>query len=218
MGKSVVVFGLGQFGKSLALNLSSAGADVMAVDRDEELVASVADDVTQAKVADLENADAIKELGIGNMDVAVVAITSNLSASILSVVISKEEGIPYVIAKCSNERMATILQKTGADKIIYPEAEMGARAARVLTSNDFLDFFNIDDNLCAVEMKPHADWIGKSLKQLNLREKYNINVAAVKYRNELHAAFDPNRPLKENSDLLIIVERQNLNKLKNINR
>ncbi|MBR5090368.1 MAG: TrkA family potassium uptake protein [Ruminiclostridium sp.] len=218
MGKSVVVFGLGQFGKSLALNLSSAGADVMAVDRDEELVSSIADEVTDAKVADLENADAIKELGLANMDVAVVAMGSNLTASILCSVISKEEGIPYVVAKCSNERMATILQKTGADKIIYPEAEMGARAARVLTSNDFLDFFNIDDNLCVVEMKPHAEWVGKSLKQLNLREKYNINVAAVRYRSELHAAFDPNKPLKENSDLLIVVERKNLKDLRNINR
>jgi len=216
MEKSVVVFGLGQFGKSLALNLSSAGADVMAVDRDEELVSSIAGEVTQAKVADLENADAIKELGIGNMDVAVVAIASNLTASILSVVISKEEGIPYVIAKCSNDRMGTILLKTGADKIIFPEAEMGARTARVLTSTDFLDFFSIDDNLCVVEMKPRADWIGKSLKQLNLREKYNINVAAVRSHNELHATFDPNKPLKENSDLLIVVERKSLNNLNNL--
>ncbi len=218
MPKSVVVFGLGQYGKSLALNLSNSGADVMVVDKDEELVASIAGEVTEAKVADLENADAIKELGIGNMDVAVVAIASNLTASILSVVISKEEGIPYVIAKCSNERMGTILLKTGADKIIYPEAEMGARSARVLTSTDFLDFFNIDDNLCVVEMKPHSDWIGKSLKQLNLREKYNINVAALKYRNELHASFDPDKPLKENSDLLIVVERKNLKNLKNLER
>ena len=216
MGKSVVVFGLGQFGKSLALNLSSSGADVMVVDRDEELVASIAGEVTEAKVADLENADAIKGLGIGNMDVAVVAIASNLTASILSVVISKEEGIPYVIAKSSNERMSTILKKTGADKIIYPEAEMGARAARVLTSNDFLEFFNIDDNLCVVEIKPHAEWVGKNLKQLNLREKYNINVVAVRSHNELHATVDPNKPLKENSDLLIIVERDNLKKLKNL--
>ena len=215
MGKSVVVFGLGQFGKSLAISLSQAGADVMAVDKNEELVESIAGEVTDAKVADLENADAIKELGIGNMDIAVVAIASNLTASILSVVISKEEGIPYVIAKCSNERMGTILQKTGADRIIYPEAEMGARAARVITSNDFLEFFNIDENLCVVEMKPHAEWVGKSLKQLNLRERYNINVAAVRSHNELHSTFDPNRPLKENSDLLIVVERKNL---KNLNR
>lgn len=218
MGKSVVVFGLGQFGKSLALNLSDAGADVMVVDRDEELVSSIAGEVTEAKVADLENADAIKELGLGEMDVAVVAMGSNLTASILSAVISKEEGIPYVIAKCSSERMATILLKTGADKIIYPEAEMGARTARVLTSNDFLDFFNIDENLCVVEMKPHAEWIGKSLKQLNLREKYNINVAAVRSHSELHATFDPNKPLKENSDLLIVVERKNLKDLKNLYR
>ena len=147
------------------------------------------------------------------MDVAVVAIASNLTASILSVVISKEEGIPYVVAKCSNERMGTILQKTGADRIIYPEAEMGARAARVLTSNDFLEFFNIDENLCVVEMKPRKEWIGKSLKQLDLRKKYNINVAAVRSHHELHSSFDPDRPLKENSNLLIVVEKKNLKNL-----
>ena len=137
--KSVVVFGLGQFGKSLALSLSKAGADVMAVDRDEEIVASVAPHVTYAAVADLGNADAIAGLGLSNMDIAVVAVASDLSASILSVVISKEMGIPYVIAKASGERMGVILKRTGADRIIYPEAEMGERTARVLMSNDFLN-------------------------------------------------------------------------------
>ena len=181
--KSVVVFGLGQFGKSLALSLSKAGADVMAVDRDEELVASVAPDVTYAAVADLSNAEAISGLGIQNMDIAVVALASDLAASILSVVISKEMGIPYVIAKASGERMGVILRKTGADRIIYPEAEMGERTARVLMSNDFLEYFDIDDNLCIVEMKPKKEWVGKSLKQLNLRERYSINVAAVKSQN-----------------------------------
>ncbi|MBQ5330862.1 MAG: TrkA family potassium uptake protein [Oscillospiraceae bacterium] len=213
--KSVVVFGLGQFGKSLALSLSKAGADVMAVDRDEEIVASVAPHVTYAAVADLGNADAIAGLGLSNMDIAVVAVASDLSASILSVVISKEMGIPYVIAKASGERMGVILKRTGADRIIYPEAEMGERTARVLMSNDFLEYFDIDDNLCIVEMKPKKEWIGKSLKQLNLRERYSINVAAVKSHNEMRSSIDPNKPLKENSDLLIITERDNL---KNLNR
>ena len=213
--KSVVVFGLGQFGKSLALSLSKAGADVMAVDRDEEIVASVAPHVTYAAVADLGNADAIAGLGLSNMDIAVVAVASDLSASILSVVISKEMGIPYVIAKASGERMGVILKRTGADRIIYPEAEMGERTARVLMSNDFLEYFDIDDNLCIVEMKPKKEWLGKSLKQLNLRERYSINVAAVKSHNEMRSSIDPNKPLKENSDLLIITERDNL---KNLNR
>ena len=215
MSKSVVVFGLGQFGKSLALSLSKAGADVMAVDKDEELVASIAQNVTYAAVADLSNAEAISGLGISQMDTAVVAIGSDLAASILCVVISKEMGIPYVIAKASSERMGIILKKTGADRIIYPEEEMGERTARVLTSTDFLDFFNIDDNLCIVEMKPRKEWVGKSLKQLNLREKYRINVAAVKSHNEMRSSIDPNKPLKENSDLLIITERDNL---KNLNK
>ncbi len=213
--KSVVVFGLGQFGRSLALSLSKAGADVMAVDRDEELIASVAPDVTYAAVADLANASAISALGITNMDIAVVAVGSDLAASILCVVIAKEMGIPYVIAKASDERMAVILKKTGADRIIFPEAEMGERTARVIMSNDFLEYFDIDDNLCIIEMKPKKEWIGKSLKQLNLRERYKINVAAVKSHNEMRSSIDPNKPLKENSHLLIVTERDNL---KNLNR
>ncbi|MBQ3919592.1 MAG: TrkA family potassium uptake protein [Oscillospiraceae bacterium] len=213
--KSVVVFGLGQFGRSLALSLSKAGADVMAVDRDEELIASIAPDVTYAAVADLANASAVSALGINNMDIAVVAVGSDLAASILCVVIAKEMGIPYVIAKASDERMAVILKKTGADRIIFPEAEMGERTARVIMSNDFLEYFDIDDNLCIIEMKPKKEWIGKSLKQLNLRERYKINVAAVKSHNEMRSSIDPNKPLKENSHLLIVTERDNL---KNLNR
>ncbi len=211
--KSVVVFGLGQFGRSLALSLSKAGADVMAVDKNEEVVAAVAPSVTYAAAADLSNADAISGLGINNMDIAVVALASNLAASILCVVISKELGIPYVIAKASGERMGVILKKIGADRIIYPESEMGERTARVLMSNDFLEYFDIDDNLCIVEMKPRKEWVGKSLKQLNLREKYRINVAAVKSHNEMRSSIDPNKPLKENSDLLIVTERENLKNL-----
>ncbi|MBR4224086.1 MAG: TrkA family potassium uptake protein [Oscillospiraceae bacterium] len=211
--KSVVVFGLGRFGKRLALSLSKAGADVMAVDKDEEIVASVAPEVTYAAVADLSNADAISGLGISNMDIAVVAVTSDFAAAILAVVISKEMGIPYVIAKASSERMGVILKRTGADKVIYPEAEMGERTARILVSNGLLDYFDIDDDLCIVEMKPKKEWIGKTLKQLDLRGKYHINVAAVRSHNEMRSSIDPNRPLKENSDLLIVTERENLKDL-----
>lgn len=213
MSKSVVVFGLGRFGTSVALNLCESGADVMVVDRNEELIESVSKDVAYAVVADLSNADAIKDLGLGEMDAAVVAIGSDLTASIMCVMVAKEQGIPYVVAKAYNERMGLILKKIGADKIIYPEKETGERTAKMLSSGNFLEFFNIDDNLCVVELKPRKEWIGKNLKELRLREKHNINVVAIKDKNALRSHINPDKPIDEKTELLVIVEREDLKKL-----
>lgn len=213
MSKAIVVFGIGRFGKSLALEMYKSGADVMAVDKDEDLIESMSHEVTYAAVADLTNAEAIKSLGIDKMDIAVIAIGSDLTASIMCVMVAKEQGVPYVVAKAANDRMGLILTKVGADKIIYPEKETGIRTARTLLSNNFLEFFNIDDNLCLIEMKPKKEWIGKTLRELNLREKYHINVVAVKDHNEMRSHIDPNRALDETSDLLIIAERDDLKKI-----
>lgn len=213
MKKSVVVFGLGRFGTSVALNLSEAGAEVMAVDRDEELIESISQSVDYAAVADLSNSGAIEGLGIGEMDAAVVAIGSDLTASIMCIMVAKEMGIPYVIAKASNERMGLILERIGADKIIYPEKETGARTARMLLAGDFLEFFNVDDNLCIIEMKPKKEWIGKNLKELRLREKHKINVVAIRDKNALRSHIDPDKPLEESTELLVIIDKDDLKKL-----
>lgn len=213
MSKSVVVFGLGRFGTSVAMSLCEAGADVMAVDRDEELIESISQVAAYAVVADLSNAEAIKGLGIGEMDAAVVAIGSDLTASIMCVMVAKEQGISYVIAKASNERMGLILEKIGADKIIYPEKETGVRTARTLLAGNFLEFFNIDDNLCIVELKPKKEWLGKNLKELRLREKHKINVVAIRDKNALRSHIDPDKPLDESTELLVITERDDLKKL-----
>lgn len=213
MSKSVVVFGLGRFGTSVALSLSDAGADVMAVDRDEELIESISQDTEYAVVADLSNAEAIKGLGIKDMDAAVVAIGSDLTASIMCVMVAKEQGIPYVVAKASNERMGLILEKIGADKIIYPEKESGMRTARMLLAGNFLEFFNVDDNLCIVEMKPKKEWVGKNLKELKLREKHKINVVAVRDRSAMRSHIDPEKPLDEATELLVVIDRNDLKNL-----
>ena len=119
-------------------NRNKGGADVMVVDRDEEVIDSISGSVEYAIVADLENAEAIADLGLDRMDAAVIAIGSDLTASIMAVMICKEHGVPYVIAKAANERMGAILKKVGADKIIYPEIQTGMREARLLLSQDFL--------------------------------------------------------------------------------
>ncbi len=214
MSKSIAVFGLGRYGKSLAYTLYDAGADVMVVDKDPKLVESVANEVTIAITADVSNAEAIKGLGVEEMDVVVVAMGSDLTASIMSVMVCKELGVPYVMAKASDERMGAILTKVGADKVLYPEEESGARTARTIVSDSFLEFFDIDKNLCIIEMKPKKEWIGKNLIDLNLRKKYHINVVAMREDTEMRAFIDPNKPLEEDTELLVIVEKNDLKLLK----
>ncbi len=214
MAKSIAVIGLGRFGKKLACTLYDMGGDVMAVDRDSEIIASIADHVTYAIEGDVSNADVVKGLGLREMDVVVVAMGSDVTSSIMAVMIAKEEGVPTVIAKAKDHRMGQILKKIGADKIIFPEEETGLRTARILMSDSFLEFFDIDDNLCLLEIKPKPEWIGRNLIELNLREKYRINVVAVKDHSEMRSFIDPSRPLEEDTELLVILEKADLNLLK----
>ena len=214
MSKSIAVIGLGRFGKKLACTLYDMGGDVMAVDRDPGIVASVADHVTYAIDGDVANPDVVKGLGLKDMDVVVVAMGSDLTASIMSVMIAKEQGVPFVMAKAKDHRMGQILKRIGADKIIYPEEETGMRTARILLSDSFLEFFDIDDNLCLLEIKTKPEWIGKNLIELKLRDKYHINVVAVKDHSEMRSFIDPERPLEKDTELLVILEKADLNLLK----
>ena len=210
MAKSIAVIGMGRFGRRLAESLYDMGADVMAVDKNPERIAAIADHVTYAIEADVTNPAAIKGLGLDNMDVVVAAMGSDLTASIMSVMIAKEQGVPNVVAKASDNRMGQILTKIGTDKIIYPEEETGFRTARTLMMDTFLEFFDIDDNLCLLEMKPKPEWIGKNLIELELREKHRMNVVAVKDHSEMRSFIDPKRPLEEDTELLVIMEKTDL--------
>ncbi|WP_408070605.1 potassium channel family protein [Butyrivibrio sp. JL13D10] len=213
MKKSFAVLGLGQYGSSLAETLYNLGHDVMAVDFDEKVIRDIAPKVTTAISADLEVEDEIVALGLQNMDVVITCIGSNISASILSIAIAKEKGVPVVIAKASTPRMASILKRAGADKVITPESEGGIRSARILASQFILDYFELDENLCMVELKPKKAWIGKDLIELNLRKKYNMNVAAIKNNGEFWGAVNPSKPLSEENLMLVIVEKKDINRI-----
>ena len=214
MGKSIAVLGIGRFGKKLALSLSDMGAEVMVVDASTEVLEKMSPFVTYAIEADLKDVEALKGIGLEGMDAVVVAMGSDLQASIMSVMIAKEMGVPYVMAKASDERMGAILTKVGADKIIYPEEESGFRTARVLASESFVDYFDLAGNLCVLEMKPKPEWIGKNLIELNLRGNYNINVIAIKSKSGTSASIDPKKPLDAEDELFIVVEKKDLKKIK----
>ena len=211
MGKSVAVLGLGKYGKSLAENLYMMGADVLAVDKDKEIINEFAGKCTSAVCANLENEDEVEALGLKNMDIVVCA-TGNLAAAIMSVAVAKEKGVPLIVAKTSSDRMSSILLKIGVDKILDPEGEGGMRSARILLSKSFKDFFEIDSNMYIVEMYVKDEWIGKNLIELELRKKHRMNVIAVRKKDQKWGFSSPQEPLQKDMVLLIAMEKKDVNK------
>ncbi|MBR4760208.1 MAG: TrkA family potassium uptake protein [Lachnospiraceae bacterium] len=212
MKKSVAVLGLGKYGRSLTESLYRMGADVLAVDCNEELVDEYASKCTSAVCANLANEDEVLQLGLKNMDIVVTAMGRNLAPSIMSVAVAKEQGVPFVVAKSSSERMSSILLKVGADKILDPEGEGGMRSARILISSAFKDFFELDENMYMIEMEPKKDWIGKNLIELQLRHKMNVNVVAIREKGKLWRFVDPKEAFTKDSLLLIVMEKKHMKK------
>ncbi len=202
--KQFAVIGCGRFGSSVAKTLYSLGYEVMAIDRNEDVVQSIADSVTHAIQADGTDEASIKSLGIRNFDVVVVTIGSDIQSSILITLIVKEMGVKYVIAKAQNELHGKVLYKSGADRVVFPERDMGVRVAHNLVSSNILDYIELAPDYSIMEIAALEEWEGKSLLDLNMRGKYGINVIAIKHGTEINIspeAYD--RIYKE--DVLVVV-------------
>ncbi len=212
--KSVAVLGLGKFGRSLARNLYNLGADVLVVDSDEDVISDFSANSTSAIKANLNNEDEVVALRLENMDVVVTAMGSNLAASIMCVSVAKDHGVPLVIAKSDSSRMGSILKKVGADRIIDPEEEGGARAARILVSSYLNECFKLDENMMMVEMVPKPEWLGHSLNELDLRKALNINIVAMRQNGGLWHFVEPDVHLEKDMNLLIVMERKTMVKLR----
>lgn len=203
--KQFVVFGLGRFGSSLATTLAEAGYEVMAVDQSEEKVQDISTVVTQAIQADVTDMDTLKELGIRNFDVAVVAIGKDIQSSIMATLLLKELGIPYVVAKASTEEHKRVLAKLGADRIILPEHDMGKRLANNLIAGNIIDYIQLSRDYSIMEMPILEGWQDHSISELDIRAKYGINIIAVESSDgEISVTPGPNYVLKE-GDLLVVV-------------
>ena len=211
--KEFAVFGLGEFGRSVARTLAKNGCEVMAIDSSSEKVQEIADSVTHAVKADATDMDVVRSLGLNNLDAVVIAIGNNLEASIMATIISKECGVPYVLAKASNDIHAAVLRKVGADEIIYPEKAMGVRTARNLMSGNFLDFIELSKSFSMVEITPPPSWVGKSLRELDLRKK-GLNVIACKQGDNVITQLDPDTVLREGDDFIIVGQNEALNRIK----
>ena len=213
-GNSFAVIGLGQFGMTLAKELANADYDVLAIDDKDENIQEIADTVTYAVRADVREPGILKSLGVQNVDVAIIAVAENMEASITATMQAKDLGVPCVISKAMNTLHGRILEKIGADQVIYPERSMGLRVARNLTSNGFEDIFELSSEFSMAEFRIPADWAGKSLVELKIREKYKINVVAVKLGDEVNVNIDPAEKLKEGCVLVAAGKNQDLNRVK----
>ena len=214
ISRTYAVFGLGRYGRAIAKELVNNGAEVLAVDVDEEVVNAASLEIPFCKCADITDAEVIEQLGIGNIDVVVIATANNLEASVLATMLCKEAGVKTVIAKCADEMQRKILLKVGADQVMFPESESGTRLARNLISSGFMDIIDLSDDVSMVELTVRPEWAGQNLLQLNLRRKYGINVVAVCRGEKVDINIDPERPLQADTRLIVIAHTSELNKLK----
>lgn len=213
MNKSYAVFGLGRYGYSAAKELVNNGAEVLAVDFNEAVVNSAIADIPLCKCADITDPEVVRQLGIANIDVVIIAMSNNLEASVMAIMLCKEVGVKTVIAKCANEMHGRIMSKVGADKVVFPEIESGMRLAKNLLSSGFVDVIELSRDVSLIELDVRPEWVGKTIRELDLRKKYDVNVIAIRQPNNLQITVDPAMQLDEAMKLVVIVHTSKLEKL-----
>ena len=211
--KQFVVVGLGRFGESLAKTVYELGHDVLVIDVDEEKISDIADYVTYAVQMDATDEKALKKLGISNFDVAVITIGSDIQASVMVALLMREMGVKYVIAKGQSDLHSKLLYKIGVDKVILPEKDMGKRVAHNLVLSNILDYIELSSEYSIIEIEAIEPWIEKSLRELELRRKYGINVVAIKNAYRVNVSPDADEVIKKNDIIVALGSTKNLGKL-----
>lgn len=209
--KQYVILGLGIFGSTIAKTLSKYDCEVIAIDRNLTCVDRVSDFVTQAVQADFTDIEQLKSIDISDCDAAVVATGSHLEESILAVMNLKELGIPYVLAKAKNKSYMKVLLKIGADRVIRPEKEMGESVAKGLLSRNIIDMIDIDGDYSLIEIKASPKWIGKSLRELDLRNRSGINVLGIRKKpgEKLSISPDADYVIESEDQLMVVADTHN---------
>ncbi|MBB3114725.1 trk system potassium uptake protein TrkA [Paenibacillus phyllosphaerae] len=208
--KQFAVIGMGRFGSSVAGALTNLGFEVLAIDKSEQKIQEISDQVTHAVSADTTDEDALRAIGVRNFDVVVVAIGADIQASILTTLILKDLGVPRLIVKAQNELHGKVLNKIGADKVIFPERDMGLRVAHHLISPNILDYIELSSDYSIVEMKAPTQAVGRNLKQLDVRAKYKCNVLAIKTGTKMNISPYAEDIIHEDDILVIVGKNEDL--------
>lgn len=214
INKTYAVFGLGKYGRSVASELAKNGADVIAVDMDETIVEDAIQEIPICKCADVTDPEVIKQLGIEEVDVVIIAMATRFESTIMATMLCKDAGVERIIIKCDDEFHGRVLEKLGANQIIYPELESGTLLAKNLLSSGFVDVFNLSDDISIVEIAVKPEWVGKSLIELDLRKRYSLNILAIKKGEVVSTIFDPMKPLEEDMEMVVMANVSKIEKLK----
>lgn len=214
--KQIAVLGLGRFGRSLARTLAELGHDVLGVDNNAAIVDEMAACLTNCVQADIKDEAALAALGLRNFDVVVVSIGGDAQACIIATMLLKEMGVQTVVCKVTNALNAKILSRLGADRIIFPERDMGVRLARSIANTDVLDFIELSQKYSMVEMNTPAMWAGKSILETDARAKYGVNIVAIHRGADIIVTLDPKEVLQAEDVLVLIGANADLDKLNNM--
>lgn len=212
MVKSVLLIGLGRFGKHIALQLDTLGHEVMAVDHNEDRVNDALPFVTNAQIGDSTNAEFLASLGIGNYDLCIVAIGNDFQSSLETTSNLKELGAKLVVSRASRDVHAKFLLRNGADEVVYPEKQVAKWTSIRFTSNHIIDYIELDDTHSIFEVSVPKQWVGMSIGQVDIRKKYDINIVAIKQNGRMNVAVTPDTVLTADKTLLVIGEYRALQK------
>ena len=209
--KNILIIGLGRFGKHLALKFTELGDEVMVIDRHEEAVQEVMNTVTHAQVGDCMKIEVLRSLGVNNFDICFVCMGEDFQSSLEVTDLLKTLGAKYVVSKAGRDIHAKFLLKNGADEVVYPEKDMAEKVAVRFSSNHLVDFFAISEDFAIYEIFVPDSWNGKSIINLNVRARYNINILAVrKSDNELNANPGPDYVFSKDERILVLSNHRNI--------
>lgn len=208
--KTYVIIGLGRFGSALARQLCQLGAEVLAIDVHPALVQQVANDVTQAVVGDAEDKEVLRSLGVRNFDCAVIAIGDNLGASVLIAMNLRELGVPYIVCKAHDETHRRVLEKLGVDRVVIPEQEHAQRLGRSLFTHNVLDYIELSEDYGILEVPAPRAWLGKTLKELNVRAKLGVNIIAVANGKKTNVSPSADYAIQEGDVLSVLGDTYSL--------
>ena len=204
--KSYIVIGLGKFGAEAAKRLCQLGGEVLAIDRNPDLVQPISNQVTQAVVGDARDKEVLRALGVKDFACAIVAIGDNLADSVLATMNLKELGVPYIVCKASDETHRQVLIKLGADKVVIPEQEHADRLAKNLSSPNVLDYIELSEECGIIDIPAPKSWQGKTLKELNVRAKLGVNIIAIEKNGKINVSPSPDAPIEADDVMVILGE------------
>ena len=210
--KSVLLIGLGRFGKNIAIQLNKLGHDVLGIDHNEDMVNEAMEIVTDAQIGDSTNELFLRTLGVNNFDICYVTISNDFQSSLETTYLLKELGASFVVARAERDGQERFLLRNGADKVVYPEKQVANWAAIRYSSDHILDYIELDSKHSLYEVSIPEGWIGKSIIQLDVRRKYNLTIIGIKRDEEMDFMVKPETILTKDTTLLVLGEYKALQK------